>query len=166
MTTSASPSSGLKASDVDALAQTFLLASRVLVGVAARSLAGRAEEITLPQFRALVVLAGRGAMRPVDLAEDLAVSSSTVTRLCDRLEAKGLLRRTREASDRRTVQLSLTEPARTLMEQVTKARLDEIGRILRAIPADERLAVVQAMEAFSRAAGEVPDQEEGTLWQL
>ncbi|MGZ6975501.1 MAG: MarR family transcriptional regulator, partial [Acidimicrobiia bacterium] len=55
-----------------------LLASRALVGVAARSLAEVEDEVTLPQFRALVVLAT--ADRNLgDLAEALDVHPSTAT---------------------------------------------------------------------------------------
>src|SRR4029077_10764902 len=67
------------------VADAVLRASRVLVSVAARSLAGVDHDVPLPQYRALVVLASRGPQRPTELAEALAVHPSTVTRLCDRL---------------------------------------------------------------------------------
>ena len=44
----------------DELVDTVLAASRALVAVAARSLAAAGDEVTLPQYRALVVLAARG----------------------------------------------------------------------------------------------------------
>ena len=50
-----------------------LLASRVLVSVSARSLAGVDHDVTLPQYRALVVLASRGVQRPGDLADALGL---------------------------------------------------------------------------------------------
>ena len=53
------------------------------------------EEVTLPQYRALVVLASRGPQRIVDLAGFLDVTASTATRMCDRLVRKGLVRRQR-----------------------------------------------------------------------
>lgn len=39
----------------------------VLVAVAARSLAEHEDDVSIPQFRSLVVLASRGPQRPVDL---------------------------------------------------------------------------------------------------
>ena len=77
---------------MDELADAVLTASRVLVAVAARSLAEE-EAISLPQYRALVVLASRGPQRPVDLAQALNVDPSTTTRMCDRLEGKKLITR-------------------------------------------------------------------------
>ena len=44
----------------DELVDTVLAASRALVAVAARSLAAAGDEVTLPQYRALVVLAAHG----------------------------------------------------------------------------------------------------------
>jgi hypothetical protein len=70
------------------LVEAFLTASRVLVAVAARSLAAGNAEITLAQHRALVVLASRGAQRIADLAKLLGVNSSNATRNCDRLQRR------------------------------------------------------------------------------
>jgi hypothetical protein len=44
----------------DAMVDAVLSASRVLVAIAARSLADAGEEVTLTQYRSLVVLASRG----------------------------------------------------------------------------------------------------------
>lgn len=148
-------------------ADALLTASRALVGVAARSLAGRAEEITIPQFRALIILAERGPLRPVDLAGSLSVASSTVTRLCDRLVRKSLIARDRTEADRREVQLSLTPAGRRLIDEVTGARRDEIERILTRVPLARQRAIVEALEFFGAAAGEVPgDQWDGAFWEL
>src|SRR5580658_2470565 len=59
-----------------------LAASRALVAVAAKSLGAAEEEVTLPQYRALVVLATRGPQRMTELADALEVNQSTVTRMC------------------------------------------------------------------------------------
>ena len=59
------------------------------MAIAARSLA-EAGDVTLPQFRVLVILASRGPRRVRDLADDLGVNPSGASRLCDRLSGKGL----------------------------------------------------------------------------
>jgi DNA-binding MarR family transcriptional regulator len=79
----------------DELVDTVLAASRALVAVAARSLAAAGDEVTLPQYRALVVLAARGPQGTAELAAALAVNPSTATRMCDRLVRKGLIRHRR-----------------------------------------------------------------------
>ena len=74
-------SARLVAADVDAVTDAVLTASRALVGVAARSLAVVDAEVTLPQYRALVVLAARGPRLVGELADELSIHPSTETRL-------------------------------------------------------------------------------------
>src|SRR5262245_59445194 len=92
-----------------------LRASRALVAVAADSLAPVEGNVTIPQFRALVVLASRGPMTAGGLASALHVHTSTLTRLCDRLVAKGLVVRNEEATNRRHVRLALTARGRSVV---------------------------------------------------
>src|SRR4051794_17698243 len=73
---------------LDAVTDAVLLASRVLVAVAARSLAEVTDDVTLPQFRALVVLASQGPQLIGSLAEQLDVNPSTASRLSERLVRK------------------------------------------------------------------------------
>jgi DNA-binding MarR family transcriptional regulator len=143
-----------------------LTASRVLVSVAARSLADHEEVVSLRQYRALVVLASRGPQRPGDLAVALGVDPSTATRLCDRLVRKRLITRRRAGDDRREVRLDLTAKGNRLVDSVTQRRREEIEQILAAIPASERANLVKAFDVFGRAAGEVPDEEWQRSWDL
>src|ERR1700753_1331614 len=85
----------------EAVVDAVLTASRTLVAVAARSLGAAAEDTTLAQYRALVVLASRGPQRMGDLAEALGVTPSTAGRMCDRLVRKELIRRHRARGARR-----------------------------------------------------------------
>src|SRR5262245_6296840 len=101
------------------LMEALLSATRAMVALAARSLAGLDADVTLPQYRALVVLASRGPQRVADISTELGVAPSTGTRMCDRLVRKGLIRRYRIPSDRREVRLSLTQTGRALVQEVT-----------------------------------------------
>jgi DNA-binding MarR family transcriptional regulator len=148
----------------DAVVDSVLSASRALVAVAARSLAAAEEQVTLPQYRALVVLASRGPQRAVDLAEALGVSQSTGTRMCDRLERKGLISRVRPAADRRTVITTITPAGMQLVDAVTRRRRREIRAILRKMTPDVRAALVPTFRAFADAAGEAPDQAWSLGW--
>jgi len=147
---------GLDAGAVDAV----LTASRTLIAVATRSLGAAAEDTTIAQYRALVVLASRGPQRMVDLAGALEVAPSTAGRMCDRLVRKGLIRRHRARTDRRAVLVSLTAAGRQVVDQATGRRRELIAGILRGLPAARQRAVADALQAFAAAAGEVPD----SLW--
>lgn len=148
------------------LVDAVLAASRALVAVAARSLVNVAEDVTLVQYRVLVELAARGPQRVADLAAVLGVDPSTVTRMCDRLVRKGLANRRRVNSDRRAVKISLAPAGRELVQEVTRQRRAELKKILARLPDEDRSPVLEALQAFAAAAGEVPEQEWSLGWRL
>jgi len=139
-----------------------LVASRALVGVAARSLAGTEDTVTLVQYRALVLLAARGEMNVGGLADALDVHQTTATRLCDRLVARGLINRVHSPQNRREVVVSLTRAGQTLVRSVTAKRRAELDRIMDRLPAKQRATVNDAFMLFAEAAGEAPDD----AWKL
>lgn len=134
-----------------------MTASRALLAVSARSLAAVDEDVTLSQYRALVVLGQHGPRRPVDLAAALAVTPPTATRMCDRLVVKSLVVRDRSDSDRRTVTVSLSEAGEELVSEVTARRRAELRVVLDQMPGGRRAAVVDGLRWFAEAAGELPD---------
>jgi len=136
-----------------------LTASRSMVAVATRSLGAAAEETTIAQYRALVVLASRGPQRLVDLAAALDVAPSTAGRMCDRLVRKNLIRRHRARDDRRAVLISVTPAGRHVVDEATGRRRALIADILARLPVPAQQAVAQALRAFADAAGEVPDSQ-------
>jgi DNA-binding MarR family transcriptional regulator len=139
-------------------------ASRALVAVAARSLAGMADDVTLPQYRVLVELASRGPLGGGELAAALAVSPSTASRMIERLVRKSLVRRTHPASDRRSVRLAISAQGRDLVDTVTRRRRAEVARILGRIDRAGRGQVAEALRTFAAAAGEVPEQDWALGW--
>lgn len=136
-----------------------LSASRTLVAVTERSLGTTAEDTTLAQYRALVVLASRGPRRMVDLARALEVTASTAGRMCDRLLRKGLIRRHRARADRREVQVSVTAAGRAVVDEATARRRALLSEILGRLTPAQQSEVAEALEAFAAAAGEVPDSQ-------
>jgi DNA-binding MarR family transcriptional regulator len=141
-----------------------LTASRSMVAVATRSLGATAEETTIAQYRALVVLASRGPQRLVDLASVLDVAPSTAGRMCDRLMRKGLVRRHRARADRRSVLVSITGPGRQVVDDATARRRQLIAEILGKLPLSRQRSVAGALAAFANATGEVPDCRWPTPW--
>src|SRR5512139_3329251 len=107
-----------------------LAASKALVGVAARSLAVLDDELTLGQFRALLVVVEGRASGPGDLATLLEVHPSNAGRLADRLVAKGLLRRAAGEDDRRHVVLSATPTGRAAVRRVLARRRAVLEELL------------------------------------
>jgi DNA-binding MarR family transcriptional regulator len=143
----------------EAAVDAVLTASRTLVAVTTRSLGAAAEDTTLAQYRALVVLASRGAQRTGDLATALGVNPSTAGRMCNRLVRKGLIRRHRARTDRRAVLVSITGGGRQVVDLATARRRELLAEILGRLPASQQTAVAAALRAFAEAAGEIPDSQ-------
>lgn len=150
----------------EGLVDAVLGASRALVAVAARSLDGLPEDVTLTQYRVLVELAARGPQRIADLAAILVVESSTATRMCDRLVRKRLVSRRRASRDRRAVRVALTRLGLGLIAEVSRRRREEIGVIVERMPPSQRRAAQRALRAFADAAGAVPEQDWSLGWDL
>src|ERR1700761_9678456 len=85
----------------DEVVDAVLTGSRAMVAVAARALSAVAEDITIAQYRTLVVLASRGSQKLADLAEQLGVTPPTAGRMCERLVRRGPVARARGPADRR-----------------------------------------------------------------
>jgi DNA-binding MarR family transcriptional regulator len=140
---------------LDAAAAEVLTASRALLGVVARSVAPVLDRVTVPQFRVLVVLStADGPVRSGDLAAALGIHPSTFTRNADRLVGAGWVQRSENPDNRRETLIELTDAGAGLVEQVTVQRHREIRSILSRLEPTERDLVLDAMAAFTRAAGE------------
>lgn len=145
----------VREAELDAVTDAVLLSSRALVAVASRSIAAVDESVTLPQFRALVVLdRAEAGLNVGELAYELRIQPSTATRLCDRLVRRRLARRKVNHLDRREVNMMLTAAGRDLVAEVTRRRRREIASIMAKVPAAQRMAIVDALTAFREAAGE------------
>lgn len=142
--------------EVDAITEAVLTASRLLVGVSAKSVAAVAGAITLPQFRLLVALGSRGPLKLVALAELLGVNPSTATRTVDRLVSAGWVERNSNPESRREITVGLTRQGRELVDKVTDYRRREIAAIVQRMPVDRREGLVAALQAFSDAGAEPP----------
>ena len=138
----------------DELVTAVLTASRVLVGVSARSLAEVEDTVTLTQFRTLVVLDNHEEINLNTLADLLSVTSSTAMRMINRLLIAGMVTRRDNPANRREVLLGVTDEGRQLVRQVTARRREEIARIVAAMPELRRDELVMAMRAFAEAAHE------------
>jgi DNA-binding MarR family transcriptional regulator len=143
----------------EAAVDAVLTASRTLIAVATQSLGASAEDTTIAQYRALVVLASKGPRRMVDLAAALGVTPPTAGRMCERLLRKGLIRRHRARADRREVQVTITAAGRAVVDQATQRRRALIAGILARLSARQQADVAAALTSFAQAAGEVPDSQ-------
>jgi MarR family transcriptional regulator for hemolysin len=106
--------------------------------------------LTMGQFRTLSHLAG-GYNSPAELADRLAVTRPTITRLIDGLERRGLVSRASAMDDRRQVRVELTESGRAVLKEFQRKSRVRIHRLLDQLSARERLELERALTALDRA---------------
>ncbi len=93
--------------------------------------------LTANQWRPLLLIQHKGIDTPAELARAINVDSGAITRMLDRLEAKGFLRRERIPEDRRVVKVVLTDAGHALTDQIMPIIADVLNQQLQGFSEDE-----------------------------
>jgi DNA-binding MarR family transcriptional regulator len=109
-----------------------------------------AHGLTINDYGCLLLLsrAGEQGMRRIDLANELQLSPSGITRLLDRLEAQGLVGKGECKEDARVSYALLTEDGFEKLKDAAPGHVEDIERRLRAALSDEEIK--QLDELLSR----------------
>ena len=133
-----------------------------LITLAARLIQRRQDDALAPlglTRAAVIALEGLtgGPLNQEQLADAIRVQSQTLGRVLTRLEATGLITRTRHASDRRQLKVELTEAGVAAVEAARQAEVnaypddpdiewkvlrDELTKFVRAVPLSRNAGVV------------------------
>jgi DNA-binding MarR family transcriptional regulator len=89
-------------------------------------------EITPAQYNVLRILKGAGpaGLMCKEIGSRMVTRDPDVTKLLDRLEARGLLKRVRQSDDRRVITACLTDEGKQLLKEVTTPLEKHLSRIL------------------------------------
>lgn len=141
------PEPGPGGTDLASAVERLLTAG---IGITARAIdqTPDAIDLTLVQWRVLVIASGTEGLRIGELAAHLGISVPSASRLVRRIEAQGLLTATRAVDDRRATNIALTEAGRRIVEAVVRRRRELIGQ---ALPAEPGAAPTHA----ARVVGEI-----------
>ena len=133
----------------------------VLMVVWGRSAERIKPQVSPSQLRALVVVDRHGSINLMSLADELGSIPSVTSRLCDRLQAAGLLDRLAGSDDRREVMLQLSKDGRRLLRQFRRERQADLKQVLDEMTPRSRNALLTGLSAFYAAATELglPDEE-------
>ena len=113
-------------------------------------------EMTAAQWIIIANLAaGPGEPKSAaDLCKVISYDAGAMTRMLDRLEAKGLIRRTRNSQDRRLMNLELTEEGRAAYPRMREISMSVANRFLRGFTkAEARQLEVFLSRMFENAQG-------------
>ncbi|HEX4870306.1 MAG TPA: MarR family transcriptional regulator [Moraxellaceae bacterium] len=106
----------------------------------------QAQDITAPQLVCLLTLVRQGPLTLKALSQAIDLSASTTVGVVDRLAAKGLAQRSRNAPDRRQVLVSATPAGEALAAQSPSPLQDRLVSRLATLPAAEQRDLARALE--------------------
>ncbi|MEU5634737.1 MarR family winged helix-turn-helix transcriptional regulator [Streptomyces rishiriensis] len=107
--------------------------------------------LSLHQLKALRAVAEAPGLNLTALAERLDIGMPTASRLCDRLEAAGLLERGTHPFSRREVQLRLTLPGRQVLNDVAGRRAQALAAVLGLMEPADTIALRRGLQALHTA---------------
>ena len=118
-------------------------------------------DLTAMQWRPLAMVFLGRADTPAELARLNDMDTGAMTRALDRLEAKGLLRRSRSLEDRRVVKIELTELGEAKAREIPPSIARALNHHLRGFSTDEVTQLMHFMRrmiANGSASGTVPER--------
>ena len=119
-------------------------------------------ELTSQQYNVLRLLAAAWPtkIRTLELAGRLISRAPDITRMLDKLEQRGLIDRDRPASNRRTVEVGITDGGRALLEElrvpIRDCHRSQIGHL--------SLKQLRELIALLKVVRE-PHEDEASLWR-
>lgn len=156
--TTTSAASGSLATDTKAALLAFLDALALAEPIQSRL--WQLAEITFTQAQVLRALRN-GPQTLGRLGHANGLSATSVTRIVDRLERRGLVSRRRESEDRRLVQVHLEAAGESLLGEIKVVRGSDVHRAVEAMTGDERRQLTVSLRRLvelaraERAADEV-----------
>jgi DNA-binding MarR family transcriptional regulator len=140
--------------DLAGLAATIETAAEALANLLDPARCEQLAPVSPAQLRVLLLLRARPTLNVNGLAAALQVGASSASRLCDRLEALGLLSRVPDPQDRREMQLPLSAAALDLLAALSRYRRHAIETVLAGMPTTARADLARTLTVFSAAAGD------------
>lgn len=106
-------------------------------------------QLTVPQYITLCCIEeSQQGCRMSDLAESSYQVTPTMTGIVDRLVERGLVRRERDESDRRSLLVRLTPAGVELLEQVKATKREWIRLFMAELPVEERQVMIRMAQRY------------------
>ncbi|MFP3466548.1 MarR family winged helix-turn-helix transcriptional regulator [Leifsonia sp. SIMBA_070] len=111
------------------------------------------------QLSALSTIVRSGPLRPSEIAAIEVAAAPTITRIVAELEARGLVERTPDPQDRRSLFVTRTEAGTALLLEARSDRARAVADVLAELTPEDREAITAALPALERAALVAPPVE-------
>ncbi len=113
-------------------------------------------EFTGPQLHALMWVGGDGSLTMGELAQRVGITVKTITGIVDRLEARHLVERERDPSDRRVVRVHLTPSGQEIYQQFEQQVRDRVTAFLAFLPPEDAQALIRISERLVERMSALP----------
>lgn len=107
-------------------------------------------QVSAAQLNCLIALYENGPLSSSHIARHIFVKPSTVTGIIDRLEQKGLAKRTRSSPDRRVITIELTTEGYQLAENAPPPIQQKVMDGLRSLSTQEAQSILSGLQALTR----------------
>ncbi len=128
------------------------VAAESLIVVWGRALETLGARVSPSQLRVLVVVSRNEGMNLGALADAIGAIPSSASRLCDRLQAAGLLKREVCVGNRREVTLALSQEGRKLLTDLAELRRADIANVMDRMSPAGRDALLRGLTEFRSIA--------------
>ena len=108
--------------------------------------------LQLSEFTIMEVLKHKGPLSISTIGEKVLLTSGSMTAAINRLEARGYVRRRRDAADGRRFHVHLTETGRSVIDKAYARHAANLERVAEALDPGERDALVRLLKRFGRRA--------------
>ena len=107
---------------------------------------GLGSAISITEIHIIEKIGAREPIRMGELAKSIGVTLATLTVACDKLEAKGLVRRMRSIEDRRVVNIVLTAKGHAAYEYHQAFHERMIASVLETLSPEQTAVLAQSLE--------------------
>jgi DNA-binding MarR family transcriptional regulator len=107
------------------------------------------------EVKAMILLGDKGETTMTELATAIDTPLSTVTRIADKLEQKGLIERSRSDRDRRIVVVAASEKGKMLHDSAQEHQFAMSYKMLELLGSDEREVFLELIAKMAKGLGEV-----------
>ena len=111
-------------------------------------------DLRLTEFSVLQQLSESGPTPMVRLSDENLVTKAAVTAIIDVMERKGLVRRLRDSSDRRVVNIVMTPAGKKVLAVATRRYAEIVAAFVSILEPDETRALVRSLEKLNRFVDE------------
>ncbi|QGV76860.1 MarR family winged helix-turn-helix transcriptional regulator [Streptomyces ficellus] len=113
--------------------------------------------VSTSQLRVLYILERDQPMNLRTLGDVLGSAPSSVSRMCDRLDALGFVERSPSSSSRRELELRLSGHGETYLQELRSRREAALLDVISAMPPAERTALATGLSSFCLATEDAAD---------